>query len=320
MRLTFEQIKAITVGALEIEQCNDGIHFYKCTESQRKFWMSVNDFLDRMSAGSTGVRLDFHTDSDNITFRLANGGKYELYIDGLLRYQYNLNDAEEITLRLNDPLGDELPKEKRVTLHFPSHGKGGILEYLELDDNSTVLPHTFDCKMLFIGDSITQGCGTKYDSLSFAYRVSDYFNADSVIQGLGGSGFREESVEKIPYDPDIILIAYGTNDFYCYKTYSEFQVHVSAFLDKIYELYSKKKVFVISPIWRFIDRERPIGTFQGCRKIVSDEAIKRSFIHIDGLSLVPPIPEFFQDGVLHPNDIGYSLYAENLIKQLRLYL
>ena len=43
-------------------------------------------------------------------------------------------------------------------------------------------------------------------------------------------------------------------------------------------------------------------------------------IHVDGLSLVPPIPEFFADTNLHPNDLGFSLYAENLCRQLLPYL
>ena len=32
MKLTYEQIVAITSGAIRIEQQPDGIHFFKCTE------------------------------------------------------------------------------------------------------------------------------------------------------------------------------------------------------------------------------------------------------------------------------------------------
>ena len=34
MKLSFEQIKSVTVGALQIHQANDGIHFCKMTAGQ----------------------------------------------------------------------------------------------------------------------------------------------------------------------------------------------------------------------------------------------------------------------------------------------
>jgi hypothetical protein len=63
-----------------------------------------------------------------------------------------------------------------------------------------------------------------------------------------------------------------------------------------------------------------MGTFEGCRSIVAQEAEALNLIHIDGLDLVPPIPEFFGDGFLHPNDEGFSIFAENLIIQLEKHL
>ena len=36
--------------------------------------------------------------------------------------------------------------------------------------------------------------------------------------------------------------------------------------------------------------------------------------------LVPPIKELFADAHLHPNDEGFSHYAENLIKEMQKYL
>ena len=217
MVLTLDQIKQITVGAVHIEECADGIHFYKCTQKQIDAWKQQNEGLGERAAGSTGVRLDFHTTSQAMTFRVSQGAKFELYVNGLLRAQYNMEKTPEITVALDDPLGDPLA-EKRVTLCFPSHNNGGVLQSLELDDGSTVTPHRFDYKMLFIGDSITQGWASDFDTLSYAYRVSRFFNAESVIQGIGGSYYCEEAFDHIPFDPDVVLVAYGTNDFGHYKT------------------------------------------------------------------------------------------------------
>ena len=171
-----------------------------------------------------------------------------------------------------------------------------------------------------IGDSITQGWDSKFDSLSYANRVSRFFNAESIVQGRGGSYFKEETFEKLPnFDPDVVTVAYGVNDFHHYKTLSEMKEHLCAYLDKLKAAYGDKKVMVISPLW-FKNREgKPMGRYEDCRALIAAEAENRGFIHIDGLSFVPPLDEFFTDG-LHPNDLGFSLLSENLVREMQKYL
>ena len=319
MKLTWEQIKQVTVGAVHMEETAQGFRFYKCTKKQIDAWTARSKALGERAAGSTGIRLDFHTNSKHLRFRVAGGNKYELYVDGLMRAQYQLKDTHEASAVLTDPLGNDVDSV-RVTLIFPSHDAGAILEWIELDDGATVVPHTFDCKMLFIGDSITQGWASMYDSLSYAYRVSRHFNADSVIQGIGGAYFHEDCFDHIDYDPDVVLVAYGTNDFGYYKTYEEFRGHVAAHLGLIAKEYAGKKIFVLTPIWRDKRDGKSMGTFEGCRAIIDQEAEALDLTVIDGLTLVPPMPEFFFDEYLHPNDNGFSIYAENLIIALEKHL
>ena len=59
MKLTTEQIKQITTGAIRIEEKADGIHFYKCTEKQIAAWTEKNKDLGFRAAGTTGICLDF---------------------------------------------------------------------------------------------------------------------------------------------------------------------------------------------------------------------------------------------------------------------
>ena len=61
-------------------------------------------------------------------------------------------------------------------------------------------------------------------------------------------------------------------------------------------------------------------TFAQCRALIAEEAERLGMIHVDGLKLLPPMPAFFGDGYLHPNDNGFSLYAENLIAKMEKYL
>ena len=315
MRLTYEQICAVTFGAVKIERKEDGVHFLKCTQKQIDAWYRESETLGQRAETTTGIRLDFHTDSKKITFRAAAGNKFELHLDGILRKQFLMNEEEDraASFELTDPLG-KFKDSVRVTLHLPSHEKG-IIDWLELDDGATVTPHSFDTKMLFIGDSITQGWQSMTDTYSYAYRVSSFFNAESVIQGIGGAYFNENSFDSLPFDPDTVIVAYGTNDFGHYKTQDEMRAHVRAHLSLVAKEYAGKRIFVISPIWRG-NQTKPMGSFAECRAIVAEEAESLGLMHIDGLSLVPPLPELFPNDLLHPNELGFSFYAENLIAKM----
>lgn len=317
MKLNLEEIKSITVGAVNIRREENGIHFYKCTDKQNEAWDKLSESLGIRARTTTGVRLDFITNSQRMTFN-AKGGKFEIYVDGLLRAQHVLGEFTGITHEFAAPLGDK-KDSYRVTLCFPSHGIG-VLESIELDDGATFTAPEYGIKMLMIGDSITQGWNSKYDTFSYAYRVTRFFNANSVIQGIGGAFYHETTFDSIDFDPDIVTVAYGTNDFGRYKTYEEFRGHVKAHLSLLAKEYADKKIFVLSPIWRSDLQERPMGTFEGARQIVIDEAEALGLIHIDGLKLVPPVKELFADAHLHPNDEGFSHYAENLIKEMQKYL
>ena len=55
------------------------------------------------------------------------------------------------------------------------------------------------------------------------------------------------------------------------------------------------------------------------RTAIANKATEQGFIHIDGGLLVPTVNELFTDG-LHPNDTGFSLFAENLVMQMKKYI
>ncbi len=315
MKLTVKQIKAATVGAVEIEECADGIHCHRCTSRQIDVWMRENECLAANASATAGIRLDFHTDSKRLTVSSSSGRPFELAVNGLLRTRLDFSATQKITVDLCDPMGDLL-SDKRVTLCFPCHGAPGTLSSVELDDGSSFTPHTFDRKLLFIGDSITQGWESGWDGMSYVSRVTDFFNAETVNQGIGGAYFLPESFEHIPFEPDAVIVSYGTNDFGHYPTQEEFYTQALTHLSLIKHAYGDRPIIVISPIWRGKKTVKTMGTFQECRAIVTRLAEELELCHIDGLTLVPPMPELFSDGYLHPDANGFSYYAENLIKHL----
>ncbi|MBQ8803530.1 MAG: SGNH/GDSL hydrolase family protein [Tyzzerella sp.] len=318
MKLTLEQIRNITVGALNVWEEDGAFRFAKCTAKQVEAWYKVDQILGERSEATTGVRLDFHTNSKYFKFISRTVSNYEIYIDNVLTYAYFKSDFEDDkckTIELDE-------KEHRITLYLPGHDDPGTLELVEISDGATLIPHKFDCKMLFIGDSITQGWESTWDSLSYANHVSRFFNAESVIQGIGGSMYHMTTFdEAIEFEPDIVIVAYGTNDWGRYKTLEEGREHCCKYLDQLVARYSNKKLFGISPIWRADSQNKvSMGSFEACTTYVKEEIKNHGMTLIDGETLTPHLPAFYSDEYLHPDTKGFGIYALNLISKLQKYL
>lgn len=320
MKLTFDQIKALTVGAHDIKQHDNGIiSFFKCTDKQTQAWLDHgNETLCNRSKTTTGIRLDFHTNSKSFAFKTFSTGSFELLIDGILREKYYAPEGEksiEAKIKLTDSIGNE-KDDIRVTLVFPSHAIGR-LEYAEIDDGAYAVSHGYSRKMMFIGDSITQGAASTRDTFSFAWKLTLHYNAESMINGIGGAYYEPETFDKVNFDPDTVILAYGTNDATHFRLFEDMERRVIGYFDLVKEHYGDKRVVVISPIWRGDADMKPMGAeFDRRRKMIEREADARGFEVISGLELVPPRAEFFADKYLHPSDLGYGVYAVNLIKKL----
>jgi hypothetical protein len=317
MKLSFEAVKNITFGSIRSFEDADGMHFAKCTEKQVAAWKEFSDFLGTGAAATTGVRLDFHTNSKRFAFKPSSGRRFELYVNGTFREVFLRNDEDDVEFSfvINEPT-----EESRITLYFPSHDVPGVLSYVELDDGATLCPHKFDMKFFFIGDSITQGWNSHYDSLSYANRVSDFFNAESVIQGVGGAFFHENIFDpSIDFDPDVALVAFGTNDWGRFESIDELIEHTSKFLDAFADRFAGKKLFGISPIWRGnpSDEIRKTGYFKDVCEAVKNQIKAHGITLIEGEYLTPHMPDFYSDQYLHPNGLGFGIYAENLCKALK---
>ena len=320
MRLTLEQIKSITVGALRIWEEEGIFCFAKCTEKQEKAWFELEEILELRAKATTGVRLDFYTNSKKVTFVPIIKNfleRYEIFVDNVFVYYYDKPDFKESTRKEIHLDGNE----HRITIYLPAHETGSF-ESIEIEDDATLVSPKFKRKILFIGDSITQGWDSTYDSLSYANQVSRFFEAESIIQGIGGAFFHNTVFdESIKFEPDIVIVAYGTNDWVYYRTVEEGQLQCSQFLDQVQRKYGGKKVFGISPIWRGDTRnKRAMGEFETCVSYVKDEIRKHQMILIEGETLVPHLKEFFVGDMIHPNTSGFGVYALNLIAQMEKYL
>lgn len=313
MKLTLSQIAALTKGALALSEDSAGIHFQRCTDKQiAAFEKEARCFFKR-AQHTCGVRIDFSTDSPILTVSVGAEGKYEVLVDNVSTFCRYFPGPETFEVYLGTGV-------KRVTIILPSHFPG-VIRSIELADGADISPVKYTRRMIFYGDSITQGWNSEKDSQSYAWLLARHYDADSMILGVGGVNFYPDTVDDNGFDADIVIVALGTNDYSGDFTADEIRSGCAEYLDRLCDIYRNQKLFYITPIWRADgDTVYAAGTHPDVCRVIAEEAEKRNFIVIDGYSLVPHSTEYFADGFLHPNDAGFSHYAKNLIKALDQYL
>jgi len=325
MILSFDQIRAATHGALGITE-EDGFYiFHRMTPRLWAAYESNTAFVKKCHATS-GIRLEFYTDSDYIAFgyRISPASTREFYyfdifVDGVMVDHLG---EEKLTICKGD-LKVALPEGRhKVSVYLPNLTKAD-LSYVELSDGASFEPFEKPLKLLCFGDSITQGYDAKYSALSYANQLADALGADVVNHAIGGDRFHANHIdEEIDYNPDVITVAYGTNDWSGAER-ENFVREMPEFLEKLASCYPKAKIFVVTPIWRYdSNRVTKCGfTFEEARQFIADEAGKYSNMTvIDGINLTPHVREFYSDLHLHPNDFGFMVYAKSLTAEIVKYL
>ena len=322
MKLSFEQLKSIARGVDRVEKVADGVQFFRMTEAQKAYYLQYNNRENANKTDSTsGVKLAFYTDSENLKFsvKLTDGSSrlyayFDVCENGAIIAHGGSDKENEAEMEVKLLSGESL-----VEIYFP-WSKGVIMTSFELDDGATLTPYARPKTLVAYGDSITHGYDATYPSLSYINRLGNLLDADVHNRGIGGSTFSPELVKRDNIqNPDFVTIAYGTNDWSMCKM-EKFEADCRAFFKVIHERYPNAHVIAIAPIWRG-DSERETAMARPISDVYKlfCEYTKDydHFTVVDGWNLIPHLPAFFHDQILHPNDQGFSLYAENLYKAIK---
>ena len=318
MRLSANDIKKITFGALRYEERDGWLGFSRFTEEQAQIYAS-HDFSPREIASSS-IMLDFSTDSEHLSFdyRVVPGSSrrmyfFDIYKDDVMICHKGEEVAELCSGHVEVLLGGGT---KRVRVCLP-WSFGAEIKALTLDDGARFTRTEKKHRALVLGDSITQGYTATYPSLSYANLMIEALGLDAINQAVGGEIFRAENLGSTPVcDPDIITVAYGTNDWKATTT-ARVDREVPRYFARLYELYPNARIVYVSPLWRG-NHDLPTRTgdfFEHCDKL-ERLAREAGLYVISGRALVPHMSDFFEDVVLHPNDLGFRLYAKALAKEI----
>ena len=210
-------------------------------------------------------------------------------------------------------------------------------------------------KVVFIGDSITDGHGTSANEFTYWNQFGRNTGAIVFADGIGGSRIAPQRVatverpwedryfasrvDELNPEADIIVVFGGTNDFGTGdaafgtmndRTNDTFYGACHLLVQKLYEKYPKATIVLMTPLHRLSENDMPYNEL-GVRRVgplsVYVQAL-RDVAEYYGLPLVdlfatcpiqPHIDSLRQmympDG-LHPNDAGAALVAECLQRVL----
>lgn len=309
MILQNELLKKYYFGAYYFEETPDGyLQAFQYSKAQMEYFEGASEFWYERSIASSAKTLEFITKGTKISFDykfawIGSKDSFEASVNGLATQIYYVSD---------------LQKEGRLTFEFPE-GEKSVVIYLPADatvlirnletDAVLIVPQKKE-KVLWLGDSITQGYGPLRSSCTYVSVANRIFNYDIINQGIGGYVYDKKSILPMEgYRPDKIIVSLGTNQYR-----SESMRSVEEFYETLIGIYGNEiPILCITPIWRGDSPENLPILVRYCENIKKIAGQYNNIKIVDGFTLVPHLSEYFIDN-LHPNALGSEVYGRNLIK------
>ena len=313
MKLSNKTLSTLVHGVYSCSEKEGYLTFNHYTSEQLDY-LKFSDFFYPRAQASSSVTIEFETDADSISFDIklfwiGSKDTIDVYANGTPVAIYHIKE-----------LGDKV--KGKLSFDLPS-GKKKITVYLPLDSTVGVKNFTIDGKwknikkkapkVLWIGDSITQGFGTFITSETYVNVANRTLGYEIINQGIGGYYFDGKVLMPMEgYTPDKIIIAMGTNQ----HRSPDNRERCEGFFKALAETYAGIPALVLTPIWR-CNSTTDMALLKGTADIIRDVCSKYDNITvIDGFTLVPNTPDFFCDG-LHPNALGGEIYGNNLARKIK---
>ena len=309
--MTNTELQNIYFGAYSFDEQDGYLMSYQYTKEQIAYFKGAFDFWYERCTASTAKTLEFTTEAQNISFDYkffwkGSEDSFELCIDGLItdiRYVKDL--SKEGTIKFTLPAGS-----KDVVIYLPADATVGIKNF-EID--ASVMPADKGEKVLWLGDSITQGYGPDRSAQTYVSVANRLLNYDIINQGIGGYIYDKKSLLPMEgYTPDKIIVALGTNQFWV-----DTMKDVEEYYETLTGLYGNEiPILCISPIWRGDLPDAFPKFIDFCGKVKEIAGRYKNVTVVDGFKLVPHLPEYYKDN-LHPNCLGAETYGRNLAEVIR---
>ncbi len=309
MKLTNEELKKIYFGALFFEESEDGyLQAFQYTKHQMEYFRNAFDFWYERCTASTSKTLEFETEGTefSLDYKIVWTGSqdsFEVEVDGLLTKVFYVKELPaEGTISFTLPAG-----KKQVVVYLPADATAWIRNFTT---DKPVTPRKKGPKVLWLGDSITQGFGPLRSALTYVCVANRLLNYDILNQGIGGYVYDKNAIEEMPgYKPEKIIVSFGTNQ------YHDDIIAVEDYYKALKAVYKDTPVLCITPIWRGDAEDAGELLTAFCEKIKAIAGKYPNVQVVEGYKLVPHLSEYYLDN-LHPNGLGAEIYGRNLVRAI----
>lgn len=304
-----ETIRTLVTGAVRVWEEDGYICFSRFTEKQAALLKS-RGFSAQMAA-SAGIRLEFLTNGGEISFDYAafrglNADFCGLTITADEQPIYHFYTEQ---LPLFDRAAVTVPSSRepvRVCIYFPNLA---IFKMKNISLPQDSRPYKRPLKLLALGDSITHGAYSQHPQHTYAQILADRLHAEMLNQAIGGDSFFADNLDAaLPFEPDIVTVAYGVNDWNGGKLFGD---AAKQYFERLFSIYRDKKVFVLLPIWYQKEITVLTDTLEQGRAFIAEIAAQYAPTGIINCrDFVPHLASFYGDAeLLHPNDFGHMYYG-----------
>lgn len=311
MVISNEELKKIYFGAYSFEETSDGyLTAYQYTKAQMDYFEGAFDFWYDRSMATTAKTIEIRTDAKKISFDYkftwkGSDDSFEIMTDGLIteiKYVKDLKEEGSLTFELKEGTKD-------IVIYLPADATVHIKNF---DIDSAYEPLIKGEKVLWLGDSITQGYGPLRSSATYVSVANRLLGYDIINQGIGGYIYDAKSLMKMEgYTPDKIIVSLGTNQ------YGDGPAAVEEYYKVLMDVYGNDiPVLCISPIWRGDHLDEIEVFIKFCEDVKRIAGFYKNVTVVDGFKLLPHLEEYFLDK-LHPNALGAEIYGRNLVEAIR---
>ena len=310
--MTNRELQSIYFGAYSFRETEEGwLQAFQYSEAQMAYFREAFDFWYDRCMATSAKTLEMSTDARTVSFEYrfiwtGSQDSFELAVDGQIQEIRYVRD---------------LPEEGKLSWNLPA-GKKNVVIYLPAD--ATVLIRAFEAdgactpaekngKVLWLGDSITQGYGPLRSGQTYVSVANRILNYDLINQGIGGYVYDRKSLMRMEgYTPEKIIVALGTNQFGC-----ETMKDVEEYYETLIGIYGNRiPILCITPLWRGDVPDGLPTLTRFCDNLKTIAGRYQNVKIADGFKLVPHLPEYFLDN-LHPNALGTEVYGRNLAEAIR---
>lgn len=312
MILSNEELEKIYTGVYFFEETGDGyLKACQYSKAQMDYFKGAFQMWYERCDASSGKSIEFITDATRIAFDykftwVCSKDTFEIWENDLATNIINvegLDDEGRISCNLSEG-------RKKVTLYLPIDATVLIKNFeIDSEDYSPVKKGE---KVLWLGDSITQGYGPLRSAHTYVNVANRILNYDIINQGIGGYIYDKKSLMKMDgYTPDKIIVSLGTNQYG-----TDTMKDIEEYYEVLTDIYKDIPIICITPLWRGDNMEGVPTLISFCEKIKDIVKKYKQITVVEGFKLVPHLPEYYLDN-LHPNQLGAEIYGINLVRAIK---